>query len=68
MRKINLGKTPAQVNVYNKRTDSELDSVLIHNSKSSELKVENHQYSIQEFVECVNIGVTVQDISAADIE
>ena len=68
MRKINLGKTPSQVNVYNKRTDSELDSVLIHNSKSSELKVENHQYSIQEFVECVNIGVTVQDISAADIE
>ena len=56
------------MNVYNKRTDSELDSVLIHNSKSSELKVENHQYSIQEFVECVNIGVTVQDISAADIE
>lgn len=68
LNRINLGETPAQLNVYNRRTDTELDSVLIHNSKGNELKVENHQYSIQEFVECTNIGVSIQDISAMDVE
>ena len=61
MNKIYLGDVPAQVNVYNKKPDLDTDTVRITNA-SSNVKIENHQHSVIGFIECANVGVTIEQI------
>ena len=61
MNKIYLGDVPAQVNVYNKKPDIDIDGVKITNA-SSNVKIENHQHSIIGFIECANVGVSIEQI------
>lgn len=61
MNKIYLGEVPAQVNVYNKKPDLDRDGVKITNA-SSNVKIENHQHSIIGFIECANVGVTIEQV------
>ena len=61
MSKIYLGEIPAQVNVYNKKPDLDRDGVKITNA-SSNVKIENHQHSIIGFIECANVGVSVEQV------
>lgn len=61
MSKIYLGDIPAQVNVYNKKPDIDIDGVKITNA-SSNVKIENHQHSIMGFIECANVGVSVEQV------
>ena len=59
---------PLQVNIYNKRTDEDLDYVKISKSGGSgNPTVENHQYHISSLVECTNIGVSIQQMSSLDV-
>lgn len=59
---------PRQVNIYNKRTDEDLDYVKISKSGGSgNPTVENHQYHISSLVECTNIGVSIQQMSSLDV-
>ena len=67
MNRIYLGEIPAQVNVYNKRQDIDIDGVKITNA-SSNVKIENHQHSIIGFIECANVGVSIEQIPKEDIE
>ena len=61
MNKIYLGDVPAQVNVYNKKPDIDIDGVKITNG-SSNVKIENHQHSIIGFIECANVGVSIEQV------
>lgn len=61
MNRIYLGDIPAQVNVYNKKHDIDRDGVRIVNS-SSNVKIENHQHSFIGFIECTNVGVSIEQI------
>lgn len=67
MKRIYLGEIPAQVNVYNKRPDEDIDTIKLTNNSSS-AKIENHQHSITSFIECVNVGVTVEQLPVTSIE
>ena len=70
---------PIQVNVFNRRrTDEDLDEasvgggntvvVLKPGAGSVPTVIENHQYDISVLTECTNIGVSIQQMSANDIE
>ena len=59
--RIYLGEVPAQVNVYNKKPDIDIDGVKITNA-SSNVKIENHQHSVIGFIECANVGVTIEQV------
>ena len=61
MNRIYLGEIPAQINVYNKKPDIDTDGVKITNS-SSNVKIENHQHSVIGFIECANVGVSIEQI------
>lgn len=61
MQKIFLGEIPAQVNVYNKKPDIDIDGVKITNA-SSNVKIENHQHSVIGFIECANVGVSIEQV------
>ena len=61
MNRIYLGEIPAQINVYNKKPDIDTDGVKITNS-SSNVKIENHQHSVIGFIECVNVGVSIEQV------
>ena len=61
MNKIYLGEIPSQVRVYNKKPDIDVDLVKITNA-SSKVKIENHQHSIIGFIECANVGVSIEQI------
>ena len=63
MQKIFLGEIPAKVNVYNKKPDIGIDGVKITNA-SSNVKIENHQHSVIGFIECINVGVSIEQIPA----
>ena len=67
MNKIYLGEVPAQVNVYNKKPDIDTDNVKITNSGTN-VKIENHQHSIVGFIECANVGVSIECILKQQIE
>lgn len=67
MGKIYLGEIPAQVKVYNKRNDDETDNVKITNA-SSNATIENHQHQIIGFIECANIGVSIEQIPIESLE
>lgn len=54
-------KKLTQVKVYNKRPDIDLDGVKITNA-SSNVKIENHQHSVIGFIECANVGVSIEQI------
>lgn len=58
---------PLKVNVYNKRMDEDLDRVQISKSGKGSASIENHQYYISSFVECTNIGVSIQQVSKSDV-
>lgn len=71
--RIFTDEAPLQVNVFNRRTDEDIDSVKISKSASNTANgnrtvLENHQHIISSLVECTNVGVTVQRISQADVE
>ena len=61
MNRIYLGETPTQINVYNKKPDIDTDGVKITNS-SSNVKIENHQHSVIGFIECANVGVSIEQV------
>ena len=61
MNRIYLGEIPAQINVYNKKPDIDTDGVKITNS-SSNVKMENHQHSVIGFIECANVGVSIEQV------
>ena len=61
MGRIYLGEIPAQVNVYNKKPDLDIDGVKITNA-SSNVKIENHQHSVIGFIECANVGVSIEQV------
>lgn len=61
MNRIYLGEIPAQINVYNKKPDIDTDGVKITNS-SSNVKIENHQHSVIGFIECTNVGVSIEQV------
>ena len=52
---------PTQVKVYNKRPDIDIDGVRITNA-SSNVKIENHQHSVIGFIECANVGVSIEQV------
>lgn len=55
-----------QANVYNKRTDKDLDSVIIGGGGSkidlNNQKIENHQYNITSFIETSNVSISVNTV------
>ena len=61
MNRIYLGEIPSQINVYNKKPDIDTDSVRLTNS-SSNVKIENHQHSVIGFIECANVGVSIEQV------
>ena len=61
MNKIYLGEIPAKVNVYNKKPNIDIDGVKLTNA-SSKVKIENHQHSVIGFIECANVGVSIEQI------
>lgn len=67
MNKIYLGDVPAKINVYNKKPDIDRDGVKIVNSGGN-VKIENHQHSVIGFIECVNVGVSIEQIPKEDIQ
>ena len=67
MNKIYLGEIPAQVNVYNKKPDIDTDNIKITNSGAN-VKIENHQHSIVGFIECANVGVSIEQIPTTSFD
>ena len=67
MNRIYLGDIPAQVNVYNKKPDIDIDGVKITNTSSS-VKIENHQHSVIGFIECANVGVSIEQIPTEQLQ
>ena len=61
MNRIYLGEIPSQINVYNKKPDIDTDGVRLTNS-SSNVKIENHQHSVIGFIECANVGVSIEQV------
>ena len=61
MNKIYLGEIPAQINVYNKKPDIDTDGIRLTNA-SSNVKIENHQHSVIGFIECANVGVSIEQV------
>ena len=61
MNKIYLGEIPSKVNVYNKKPDLDRDGVKLTNA-SSNVKIENHQHSFIGFIECANVGVSIEQV------
>lgn len=68
MTKIYLGEIPAQVNVYNKKPDINKDGIRLVNSGSSNVKIENHQHSVIGFIECANVGVSIDQVTKEDLD
>lgn len=72
MNQINLTEVPSIINVYNKRTDSELDTdtnvIRITNGNGSGTKIETNVQNITSFIEGTNIVVSIQQIPAIDAE
>lgn len=67
MSRIYLGDVPSKINVYNKKPDIDRDGVKIINSGGN-VKIENHQHSIIGFIECANVGVSIEQIPKEDIQ
>lgn len=72
MNQINLTDIPSIVNVYNKRTDMDVDAdthtIRITNSGSVGPKIETTQQNITSFIEGANIVVSVQQVPAKYVE
>lgn len=69
MSKIYLGEIPSQVNVYNKKPDIDRDGVKIINSGGgSGVKIENHQHSVIGFIECANVGVSIEQVPTESLQ
>ena len=66
LNKIYVGEIPTQINVYNKRSNIDDDSINLVNSGSN-VTIDNHQYSISGFIESVNIGVSITDKSSENV-
>lgn len=67
MNKIYLGEIPAKVRVYNKKPDIDVDLIKITNA-SSNVKIENHQHSVIGFIECTNVGVSIEQIPTEQLQ
>ena len=61
MNRIYLGEIPTQINVYNKKPDIDTDGIRLTNA-SSNVKIENHQHSVIGFIECANVGVSIEQV------
>ena len=61
MNRIYLGEIPSQINVYNKKPDIDTDGIRLTNA-SSNVKIENHQHSVIGFIECANVGVSIEQV------
>ena len=67
MNKIYLGEIPTKVRVYNKKPDIDVDLIKITNA-SSNVKIENHQHSVIGFIECTNVGVSIEQIPTEQLQ
>lgn len=67
MNRIYLGDIPAQINVYNRKPDIDRDGVKITGSNSN-VKIENHQHSVIGFIECVNVGVSIEQVPKEELQ
>ena len=74
MNRINLTETPPIVNVYNKRTDSELGNMdtgtqikITNNSTSSGITFENVVQNTVSYVDVTNVVVSVQSVAASSL-
>lgn len=67
LNRIYLGDIPSKINVYNKKPDIDRDGVKIINSGGN-VKIENHQHSVIGFIECANVGVSIEQIPKEDIQ
>ena len=47
--------------MYNKKPDIDVDLIKITNA-SSNVKIENHQHSVIGFIECTNVGVSIEQV------
>lgn len=65
--RIYLGEIPSIVRVYNKRQDIDTDLIKITNTGAN-VKIENHQHPISGLVECINVGVSIEQVSLDSIE
>lgn len=72
MNRINLTETPSIINVYNRRTDADLDTdthaIRITNGNGSGNRIETNVQNITSFIEGANIVVTVQQVVASEVE
>ena len=72
MQQINLTEVPSIINVYNKRTDSDIDTdttaIRITNGGGTNTKIETQTHNIVSFIESTNIVVSVQQIPASLVE
>lgn len=72
MQQINMHETPSIINVYNKRTDGEIDadntSIRITNTGGTGPKIETQIHNTTSFLESANIVVSIQQVSAIDVE
>ena len=74
MNRINLTETPPVVNVYNKRTDSELGNMdtgtqikITNNSTSSGITFENVVQNTVSYVDVTNVVVSVQSVAGSSL-
>ena len=66
MLKLHLGELPAQVNVFNKRSDENIDTINIVGG-SNAATIENHQYTIGVLIESSDIKATVEPLQVRDV-
>ena len=66
MLKLHLGELPAQVNVFNKRSDENIDTINIVGG-SHGATIENHQYTIGVLIESSDIKATVEPLQVRDV-
>lgn len=72
MNQINLTEVPSIINVYNRRTDADIDddthTINITNGNGSGNRIETNVQNITSFIEGANIVVSIQQVAAADVE
>lgn len=57
-----------RVNVYNKRTDMDLDSVTIKNTNVGKIDAQNNNYQITSFIDSRNIAISSQNVTVSDVD
>lgn len=56
-----------RVNVYNKRTDIDLDTVTIKNTNIGKISSQTNNYNITSFIDTKNIAISTQNVTVSNI-